>query len=49
MKRQGKTVIIVSHELDQIIKHCDRVVWLDQGKIVKTGKPEAVIAQYAGA
>src|SRR3972149_10744417 len=48
MKRQGKTVVIVSHELDQIIKHCDRVVWLDQGKIVKTGKPEAAVAQNTG-
>ena len=46
MRRQGKTVIIVSHELDQIIDHCDRVVWLDHGKIVSMGRPRQVIVQY---
>ncbi|AKM79403.1 MAG: hypothetical protein UX85_C0002G0098 [Candidatus Beckwithbacteria bacterium GW2011_GWB1_47_15] len=46
MKRQGKTVIIVSHELDQIKELCDRVVWLDHGKIVLNDKPETVIKAY---
>lgn len=46
MKRQGKTVIIVSHELDQLNEYCDRVIWLDQGKIAAEGEPKAVIAQY---
>src|SRR3989338_8976974 len=46
MKRQGKTVIIVSHELDQIKELCDRVVWLYHGKIVLNDKPETVIKAY---
>lgn len=46
MKKAGKTVIIVSHELDQIIDFCDRAIWLDQGKIVRSGQPKSIIAQY---
>jgi len=46
MKCQGKTVIIVSHELDQIIANCDRVIWLDHGRIVKSGSPKLIIKQY---
>ena len=46
MKRQGKTVIIVSHELDQIIDYCDQVIWMDHGKIVKSGSPKLIIKQY---
>lgn len=46
MKKEGKTVIIVSHELDQIKEYCDRTVWLDHGKIVLSGQPETVIKAY---
>ena len=46
MKRQGKTVIIVSHELDQIIDYCDQVIWMDHGRIVKSGSPKLIIKQY---
>ncbi len=46
MKQQGKTVIIVSHELDQIKEYCDRAVWLDHGKIILSGQPETVIKAY---
>lgn len=46
MKQQGKTVILISHSLDNIKKYCDRVAWLDQGKIAKIGLPEKVIRQY---
>ena len=46
MKRQGKTVIIVSHELDQIKANCDRAIWLDHGKMLLNDKPEAVIKAY---
>src|SRR3990167_10559129 len=40
MKQQGKTVILVSHQGDQIKEFCDQVIWLDYGKIVVQGKPE---------
>ncbi len=36
----GTTVLFVSHSLEQIRKMCNRVVWLDHGKIVKMGGKE---------
>ena len=46
MKNQGKTAILVSHNLDSIIKHCDKVIWLGHGKIISSGDPKSVIKQY---
>lgn len=46
MKQEGKTVIIVSHELDQIKEYCDQVIWLDHGKMIKLGPPKLIIDKY---
>jgi ABC-type polysaccharide/polyol phosphate transport system ATPase subunit len=45
-KREGKTVIFVSHGLDAIKNYCDRVILLHQGKIKEIGEPEKVIESY---
>jgi len=38
----GKTVILVSHSLNDIKRICDRAICLDKGKIMYEGKsPEA--------
>ena len=36
----GTTVLFVSHSIDQIKKMCNRVVWIDHGKIAKIGGKE---------
>jgi ABC-2 type transport system ATP-binding protein len=46
MKKQAKTVIIVSHQLEDIIELCDKVVWLDQGQIKAIGSAKSVIKSY---
>lgn len=43
---EGKTVIIVSHSLSMIRQNCTRVMVLNQGEVVFTGKPKAAIAEY---
>ena len=48
-RRRGKTIVIVSHQLEAIEKWCDRVVWLDRGVIRETGDPERVINCYRKA
>lgn len=42
----GATVLIVTHSLTSLAESCDRVIWLDGGKIVMDGEPQAVIDSY---
>jgi len=48
-RKMGKTMVIVSHELEAIEKWCDRVVWLDGGIIKEVGIPGKVIDSYRKA
>lgn len=43
--RDGKTMIIVSHEMNFIYDICTKVVFLDQGKILAEGTPREVLVQ----
>lgn len=45
-QQQGATVLMVSHALDSMIGMCNRIAWLDQGKVPMVGDPEQVIAAY---
>lgn len=45
-KKQGVTIVIVSHDLATIEKICDQVVWLDGGVIRKKGTPKKIINAY---
>lgn len=40
------TVFIVSHKAGAILKMCNRVLWLDHGRLIADGEPEAVIDAY---
>jgi len=42
----GSTILIVSHDIKLIETICSRVIWLDQGKIRKSGKNADVISAY---
>ena len=42
----GTTVLYVSHSLEQIRELCNRVIWLDSGKIVMQGAAEDVCDAY---
>lgn len=43
---EGRTIIIVSHALDQIQSLCDRVVVMDKGKLVYDGIPVTAIERF---
>lgn len=45
-RRQGKTMVFVSHDMNLVQQVCDRVLLLDQGQIVTQGRPDEVIARY---
>ena len=42
LPKQGKSVIIIEHNMDAINKICNRVVFMDAGKKVSEGTPEEV-------
>jgi len=46
MMSGGTTVLIVSHAIEQIERLCDRVVWLDHGKVRAIGNTAEVCGQY---
>lgn len=46
LKKQGKTILIVSHDNSAIKKLCDKVVLLDAGKMVDTGNPDLMVQKY---
>lgn len=46
IKRQGTTIVIVSHSMDQIEQICDRSIWIHEGMIAAEGSPREVNQQY---
>jgi lipopolysaccharide transport system ATP-binding protein len=42
----GKTILFVSHDMARVSEQCDRVVLLDQGRVVADGEPSSVVAEY---
>ena len=42
----GATVLFVSHNLDKIEEMCDKVVWLNHGKVVDIGDTKEICAKY---
>ncbi|MGB2953039.1 MAG: ABC transporter ATP-binding protein [Gaiellaceae bacterium] len=46
MKREGRTVIYVTHDLGTVERFCDRALLLERGEIVELGKPSDVIRSY---
>ena len=45
-KRDGKTILFVSHDLGSISRYCDRVILLNKGEKQSEGKPKEMINLY---
>jgi ABC-2 type transport system ATP-binding protein len=43
----GTTVLLVSHSSMEILNHCTRCIWLDQGTLRADGSPREVVTLYA--
>lgn len=44
-QEKGKTIIIVSHNINLTVEYCERIILLDRGKIHADGKPVDVITE----
>ena len=48
-KRQQITMVLVSHSMDHVRRLCDRVIWIEKGRIVRAGAPSVIITEYEKA
>jgi lipopolysaccharide transport system ATP-binding protein len=47
--REGRTIVLVSHQMNQMRRLCHRVVWVDGGSIRKSGTTHDVVSAYESA
>ncbi len=43
---EGRTILLVTHNLDQVVDLCNQAVLLDHGKIVYNGEPREAVHQF---
>ncbi|AKQ65363.1 Teichoic acid export ATP-binding protein TagH [Myxococcus hansupus] len=48
-KHQGKTIVLVTHDLGTVERWCDVAAWIDGGYIRRVGKPSEIAAEYREA
>ncbi len=46
LKRQGTTLLLTTHYMDEAEQLCDRLLVMDKGRIVAEGSPRELIARY---
>jgi ABC-type polysaccharide/polyol phosphate transport system ATPase subunit len=44
--QSDKTVVIVSHSASSIRSLCDRVIWVQDGRVREEGLPKPVLRKY---
>src|SRR3984957_8985354 len=49
VSNSGRTIVFVSHQMNQIRRLCERVYWLDGGQIYKSGSTGAILGEYESA
>ena len=46
LKRRGVTLLITTHYMEEAERICDRLVILDEGRIVAAGTPSELLSRY---
>lgn len=46
IQEKNRTVVIVSHSISTLSELCDRMIWMEDGKIIKIGDTQEVLNQY---
>ncbi len=49
VSKSGRTIVFVSHQMNQIRRLCERVIWIDAGTIRNAGSTRLVIGAYETA
>lgn len=45
-KNNGRTIVLVSHDIQQVEALCDQVLWLRDGEVAALGESQVVVGQY---
>ena len=48
IRAQGRTIVMTTHYLDEAARLCDRLVIMDQGKILEEGSPRQLVETHIG-
>jgi lipooligosaccharide transport system ATP-binding protein len=48
LRKQGVTIILTTHYMDEAAELCDRTLIMDNGKIIEQGKPVDLIKKHIG-
>jgi lipooligosaccharide transport system ATP-binding protein len=48
LKKQGVTIILTTHYMDEAAALCDRLLIMDNGKIIEEGKPAELVRKHIG-
>lgn len=49
LKSEGKTIVLVSHGMEQVHNLCDEVAWLEHGRLRLVGPARQVVSAYTGS
>jgi ABC-type polysaccharide/polyol phosphate transport system ATPase subunit len=45
-RESGKTIILVTHNMDNVRRHCERAILIDHGSMLMDGTPEEAISEF---
>ena len=46
LKKGGKTIVVLTHHVEKISAHAERIVILHQGKVAADGPPDAIVPKF---
>jgi lipooligosaccharide transport system ATP-binding protein len=49
LRRDGKTILLTTHYMDEAEQLCDDLVIVDKGKVLERGNPAALITKHTGS
>ena len=48
LRTRGMTLLLASHDLDQVTDLCDRALWIEEGTVRALGEADSVVRDYRG-
>jgi ABC-type polysaccharide/polyol phosphate transport system ATPase subunit len=45
-RNSGKTIILVTHNMDNVRQHCERAILIDHGSILVDGTPDEAVTEF---